>query len=58
MAANMWKDSLMNVESGNNKILYETLFDFFLQRNGTYFMNNLRNIFKINRTNASCYSIS
>jgi len=31
MAANMWKNSLKNVESDNNKILYETLLDFFLQ---------------------------
>jgi len=38
MAANMWKNSLKNVESDNNKILYETLLDF-LQRNGTYFLN-------------------
>ena len=29
MAANMWKNSLKNVEAGNNKILYATLFDFF-----------------------------
>ena len=29
MAANMWKNSLKNVESDNNKMLYETLFDFF-----------------------------
>ena len=29
MAANMWKNSLKNVESDNNKILYETLLDFF-----------------------------
>jgi len=29
MAANMWKNSLKNVESDNNKILYETVFDFF-----------------------------
>jgi len=29
MAANMWKNSLKNVESDNNKILYETLIDFF-----------------------------
>ena len=36
MAANMWKNSLKNVESDNNKILYETLLDFFLQRNNTY----------------------
>ena len=28
MAANMWKNSLKNVESDNNKILYETLLDF------------------------------
>ena len=34
----MWKNSLKNVESDNNKILYETLLEF-LQRNGTYFMN-------------------
>jgi len=29
MAANMWKNSLKNVESANNKILYETLLNFF-----------------------------
>ena len=29
MAANTWRNSLKNVESDNNKILYETLFDFF-----------------------------
>jgi len=29
MAANRWKNSLKNVESDNNKILYETLFDIF-----------------------------
>ena len=29
MEANMWKNSLKNVESDNNKILYETLVDFF-----------------------------
>jgi len=29
MAANMWKNSLKNVESDNNKILYETIIDFF-----------------------------
>jgi len=29
MAANMWKNSLKNVESDNYKILYETLLDFF-----------------------------
>jgi len=43
MAANMWKNSLKNVESDNNKILYETLLDFFfLHRNGTYFLNKPR----------------
>jgi len=29
MAVNMWKNSLKNVESDNNKILYVTLLDFF-----------------------------
>jgi len=29
MAANMYKNSLKNEESDNNKILYVTLFDFF-----------------------------
>jgi len=42
MTANMWKNSLKNVESDNNKMLYETLLDFFLQRNGTYFLNKPR----------------
>ena len=38
MAANMWKNSLKNVESDNNKILYSIL----LQRNGTYLLNKPR----------------
>jgi len=38
MAANMWKNSLKNIESDNNKILYKNLLDF-LQLNGTYFLN-------------------
>ena len=29
MAANMWKNSLKNLEFDNNKILYENLLDFF-----------------------------
>jgi len=29
MAANMWKNSMKNVESDDNKILYETLINFF-----------------------------
>jgi hypothetical protein len=29
IAANMWKNSLKNVESGNNKNFYEILIDFF-----------------------------
>jgi len=29
MAANMWKNSLKNVESDNNKILYEPCLIFF-----------------------------
>ena len=41
MAASMWKNNLKNAESDNNKILYETLLNFFLQRNGAYFLNKL-----------------
>jgi len=41
MAAKMWKNSLKNVESDNNKSLYKTLLNFFLQRNGTYCLNKL-----------------
>ena len=29
MVVKMWKSSLKDVESDNNKILYETLLDFF-----------------------------
>jgi len=29
MVENMWKNSVKNVESDNNKILYKTLLDFF-----------------------------
>jgi len=47
MAANMWKNSLKNVESDNNKILYESLLDFFLQRNGTCFLNKPRTLMNI-----------
>ena len=32
MAVDMWKNSLKNVESDNNKILYETLLSFFFNR--------------------------
>jgi len=32
MPANMWKNSLKNVELDNNKILYEILLDFFTAR--------------------------
>jgi len=42
MAANMWKNSMKNVESDKNTNLYETLLDFLLQRNGTYFLNKPR----------------
>ena len=52
MAVNMWKNSLKTVESDNNKILYETLLDFFLQRNGTYFLNKPR----ITHVRAASYS--
>ena len=39
MAVNMWKNSLKNVESDNNKILYETLLDFFYSE--IYCLNKL-----------------
>jgi len=42
MAANKWKNNLKNVEFDNNKMLYETLLDFCLQQNGTYFLNKPR----------------
>jgi len=42
MAANVWKNSLKNVESDKNKILYENVIDFFLQRNGNYVLNKHR----------------
>jgi len=42
IAAKTWKNNWKNVESDNNKILYETLFEFFSQRNGTYFLNKPR----------------
>jgi hypothetical protein len=29
MTANMWKNGLKNVGSANNKILYETILEFF-----------------------------
>jgi len=37
MAANMWKNSLKSAESDNNKIIYETLLDFFY--NETYLLS-------------------
>jgi len=51
MAANMWKNCLKNVESDNNKILYETFLDFFLHRNGTYCLNKPRILLCISRLN-------
>jgi len=51
IAANMWENSLKNglknVESDNNKILYETLLHFFLQRNGIFFVNKPRIIVSV-----------
>jgi len=43
MAANMWKNSLKNVESDKNRIICGILVDFFLQGNGSYFLNKPRN---------------
>jgi len=47
MAAIMWKNSLKNVESDNNKMLYEILLDFFLQWNGTYCLNKPRSFLRV-----------
>ena len=46
MAANTWKNSLKNVESDNNIILYEIVLDFVSQQKGTCFLNKPRT-FKI-----------
>ena len=54
MAANMWKNSLKNVESDNNKFFYETLLDIFLKRNGTYFLNKPRKCIDIHLMIMSC----
>ena len=42
MAASMWKNSLKDVESDKNKFFCDTLLEFFLQRNSTYFLNKPR----------------
>jgi len=42
MAANMWKNSLKNVKCDNNKNFLRHLTQYFLQRNGTYFLNKPR----------------
>ena len=34
IAANMWKNSLKNAESDNNKILYKILLDFVYSEKG------------------------
>jgi len=41
MAANMWKNSLKNVESDNNKILYENLVDIFYSETVLTFWKSL-----------------
>ena len=38
------KSNLKNLESDNKKILYETLLNFVLQRNGTDFLNKPRSL--------------
>ena len=44
MAANMWKNSLKNVEYDNKEVYTKPYLDFFLQRNGTYFLNKPRSL--------------
>jgi len=64
MAANMWKNILKNVESDNNKILYETLLNFFFTAK-RYLLSekaSYMNIYKSNthvfRTSDSTHSLS
>ena len=40
----MWKNSLKNAESDKNKILYETLFDFFYSETVLTVLISLANI--------------
>jgi len=47
MAANMWKNSLKNVESDNNKTLYEILFDFFTGKR--YLLSECRTIHMLHK---------
>ena len=61
VTANMWKNSLKNEESDNNKILYETLLNSFLQRNGSSFLHKPRNLHfvsKINMKRNLCLPVS
>jgi len=58
MAANMWKNSSKNVESDNNKILYETLVDFFLHQDGTYFLNKPRTLTAVQVVHYICSFVS
>jgi len=51
------KNSLKNVESDNNKMLYEALLDFVLQRNGSYFLNKPRTADNIVHISASFFNV-
>ena len=63
MAANMWKNSLKNVESDNNKILYENLFDVFRNLTvltfwislGFFFIIFIGMLHYITLSNTTCY---
>ena len=44
----MWENRLKNVESDNNKILYETLLDFFFKSKRTYFLSESRTTWTFN----------
>jgi len=39
MVANMWKNSLKNVEADNNKIIYETLLEFYSETVLTFWIS-------------------
>ena len=58
MAVNMWKNSLKNVESDNNKILYETLLDFFYSETVLTFWISLVKMRRDNCTNIRLLLVS
>ena len=54
MAVNMWINSLKNVESDNNEILYKTLLDFFYSKTVlTFWISLLIKLYSLNIENCA-----